>query len=517
MDFAGIIESLFKLSIHQDQILTIPGFRLYRHDRVGRVGGGVAFYVKSTYLTGIFHPVSLPTESNLEVLWLTYLVGETKFYLAAIYHPPKPCYPTAILLSYIERVTDSIIMGPDLDPVVILAGDCNAIPDTAILSMGFINLVTVPTHMGNKLDRFYITRPAYSSVKVVTSAIDKTLHRAIIASERSSVIIDLNKKRTSHSYRLRSPTNTATFLSSLSLIDWSFIERCDPSPSFPYSHQLLQSTFDQFYLILYTLLNLHFPTKTITITSRDPPFVTPVIKAMLRKRNRYIRANRPEQANSLTKRITILVRAASSRTLAAPRGTRITSKALWSSVNQVLNKPAFNTSSGNSHSSQTTNFQSAKFNEHYAAVSQDPSPGDPLPKHTAFEGLDWPSEYQVFSALDRLSPTAAGIDGIPYWLYKYAAPYISAPLSALYRQTIASSFVPLQWKTALIHPTPKCTNPAVLSDFRPISHTALTSRILERLVVRHFFILSLLTNSNRYTAYYLINTLSDQQGQLLPL
>jgi len=64
-----------------------------------------------------------------------------------------------------------------------------------------------------------------------------------------------------------------------------------------------QSEFDQFYATAHGLLNTYYPERTITITSRDPEYITPDIKAKLRRKNRLLRAGRIEEADALAERI----------------------------------------------------------------------------------------------------------------------------------------------------------------------------------------------------------------------
>ena len=53
-----------------------------------------------------------------------------------------------------------------------------------------------------------------------------------------------------------------------------------------------QVEFDQFYCSALNLLNRFYPENTITLTSRDPEFVTPAIKASLRRKNRLMHSGR---------------------------------------------------------------------------------------------------------------------------------------------------------------------------------------------------------------------------------
>ena len=64
-----------------------------------------------------------------------------------------------------------------------------------------------------------------------------------------------------------------------------------------------QSQFDQFYTVACQLLDAFYPECSITVTSRDPSYMTGYVKAMLRKNNRLLRKGRVEEASALARRI----------------------------------------------------------------------------------------------------------------------------------------------------------------------------------------------------------------------
>ena len=61
--------------------------------------------------------------------------------------------------------------------------------------------------------------------------------------------------------------------------------------------------FDCFYETALQLLNSFYPERTITVTTRDPDYMTAGIKAKLRRKNRLMRAGRTEEAEALAVRI----------------------------------------------------------------------------------------------------------------------------------------------------------------------------------------------------------------------
>ena len=48
---------------------------------------------------------------------------------------------------------------------------------------------------------------------------------------------------------------------------------------------------------------MFYPVQYVTVTSRDPEFITPQVKAMLRRKNRLMRAGREEEAGALALQI----------------------------------------------------------------------------------------------------------------------------------------------------------------------------------------------------------------------
>jgi len=85
---------------------------------------------------------------------------------------------------------------------------------------------------------------------------------------------------------------------------------------------------------MHDLLDRFYPTRTITVTSADPHFVTPAVKVMLRRKNRLMRAGRKE-ADALAARVRTVITRKSSAWL-RNIDTRKCAKDAWSKVREVL-------------------------------------------------------------------------------------------------------------------------------------------------------------------------------------
>ena len=124
-------------------------------------------------------------------------------------------------------------------------------------------------------------------------------------------------------------------------------------------------------------------------------------------------------------------------------------------------------------------------NDHYSQISIDRDYTPPTLKQTVlYPNNDFISEWRVFNILDTLRSTATGLDGIPSWFLRVAAPIFCSPITQLFNLSLSTSTVPRQWKQAWIRPVSKVTAPTQHSDFRPISITTVLTRALERMIAQ---------------------------------
>ena len=225
-------------------------------------------------------------------------------------------------------------------------------------------------------------------------------------------------------------------------------------------------------------MNQFYPERNISVTSRDPAFVSPDVKRMLRKKNRLMHAGRIEEAGSLSDRIGKHILSFTTSSLKGCDDITDT-KTMWDMVNKLTGKKGGNVV----HSSVTA----IELNNHFSNISADSAYNQFDKKYTAAcEQTLYISEYQAFKMLDTLKKTATGPDLLPAWFLKLGAPVFALPIATLFNVSLQSSFVPKQWKSACIVPIPKVPNPESAVDFRPISITSILSRQIEKIVVSNF-------------------------------
>jgi len=89
-DVAVITETHLKKK-HVDHHFTIDGYALFRRDRVGRRGGGVAVYVNNRLTANVW--TSPGDSAQFELLWVRVQAQKRSVFIGALYHPPKTEIP----------------------------------------------------------------------------------------------------------------------------------------------------------------------------------------------------------------------------------------------------------------------------------------------------------------------------------------------------------------------------------------------------------------------------------------
>jgi len=158
----------------------------------------------------------------------------------------------------------------------------------------------------------------------------------------------------------------------------------------------------------------------------------------LRRKNRLSRAGRTEEANALARRVGKDI-AARNRTRLSRINHKKCATDMWAAVRQLT---------GRRHKDEVCNGITAEtLNQHYARISTDSAYQRQPRKLTAtHREVDFVSEWQLFSILDTLPPTATGLDHLPAWFIRLGAPVFSKPLAHLFNKSLSTPTVPLQWK-----------------------------------------------------------------------
>jgi hypothetical protein len=177
-------------------------------------------------------------------------------------------------------------------PYIITAWDVNQLSDQELVERtGLQQVVDQPTRGINVHDRIYISDVQYNAVHITKSTV-RIDHKAVIA-------------YTGKGHHIRKTAARRNF------IDTSLPHRMLNSCSS--QHQWNLSVINQIgalrlpltisIVLTVILLETCCPERFVSVTSRDPDYVTPDRKSKLRRKNRLTRAGRVEEAGALSKQI----------------------------------------------------------------------------------------------------------------------------------------------------------------------------------------------------------------------
>ena len=120
-------------SHHSDGLISIDGYSSFRKDRVKKRGGGVLIYIKSNITADVFEPVNKDNIDALETLIVKYTFNNIDHFICGLYHPPKPSYSDACLISHIDNISNFML---DNNNKFILSGDFNSLSHNSLARTG---------------------------------------------------------------------------------------------------------------------------------------------------------------------------------------------------------------------------------------------------------------------------------------------------------------------------------------------------------------------------------------------
>ena len=93
------------------------------------------------------------------------------------------------------------------------------------------------------------------------------------------------------------------------------------------------------------------------------------------------------------------------------------------------------------------------------------------------------SSQDVLNKLNKLrEKSAGGPDGLPPMFLKKTSKFISQPLGLLFESSFLNAYVPPIWKDAYVTPIHKGGNVNDVKNYRPISLTCATAKVMESIV-----------------------------------
>ena len=473
------------------RLVTFPGYTLHRADRPGDVGhGGVAILVRDGYTASVIpQPASDCVDCRLESLWLRVKPDSgPHFSIAAVYRPPRRTV-TAVQadISELEMQFQRVLLrhpGP-----VFIMGDlnCNLLDSSTnagkdrlvemLQSLSLTQCVTQPTYSSGSLLDVVICNSSdvIHCVRAFKCAFSP--HHFIRALLRFPKCHRKPKRITT---RLLKRIDHVSFHSDLHLVDWSGVFNCSSvADMWSYvTHRLLP------------VLDRHAPLKTVSIRNPCAPAVTPATLDLMSQRRGVLRREGKSPAfRELDRRVRSAIRR-DSRADIEERLRAQGSSSLYRTVRPLI--------AGKRSSAATLPVATPdELNNYFVGVGPrvaadlaglgvPPDVPCRLPRVGAcafrVAGVTLGELREVVFSMKRSG--ACGFDGISIRILLLCFDAIGPILLHIVNVCLTSCDFPDSWKHSVVHPIFKSGDPAVISNYRPISIVPIMAKVVERVVQR---------------------------------
>ena len=191
-----------------------------------------------------------------------------------------------------------------------------------------------------------------------------------------------------------------------------------------------------------SLINECFPQIKVRISSRDPPFMSPLVTHLCNLRNKQIKMGiNPDLQNQINKLIrNHQIRAVRQDNKKHKQGSR----GWWRTVDRMTGRKT-----------KTTNISSTidpeSINTYFHSINSDAYYTTPervvIPEDTRLPMIE---AHVVEKFLMKQKRTAAGPDEIPYWIWRDYAPFLAPMVTKIVNLSLNQQHVPLIWKLANI-------------------------------------------------------------------
>jgi hypothetical protein len=505
-DVIVVCESHLNSTI-SDNIVHIDGFDLFRCDRIGKTGGGVCVWVKLSQKFRILYSENIPR--SIECIWLH--LEKFNCILCCLYLPPGLAVGVQTdIKNYIIDSADSFCLANHCNRIVI-CGDLN--PNTFDISalLTHLNLRNVVSEVtrpssASTLDLFLI--PEWDADMLVaevgpplfadSTSSNKDSDHCTVSLRCKQPSIDhgtAHQQRTYTIYDLRK-ANITHFENELIRLGFTALyESDDPDIK-----------CDLFYATMKEAMQT-IPKKVVMMSKHDKPWMNPVLKDIITRRwNAYRQRNWP-LFNHLKHKVRLMIEHAKKSW-----SNKQTSSAygIWNVVHETLGtgKRKDWLSQISDTDINNTRDKLNEINECLTSVFHKPNSTtdhrSTFSSDTDFDS-DWCNsvdDYDIYLALSTIRHKASGSDDIPTKLYYEARLLLCAPICSIINSCLTKCKFPKAWKKAYISPIPK-SNPPSIDRLRPISLLPIPSKILERIVLKHF--------SDKLTACYGENQLAYRE------
>lgn len=481
VNIIAVSETFFKPGSKSELL----GYNVYRNDRIGKGGGGVAVYVQSNIEVKILSSSPSEHENKPEYIILEVKLQSDKILFACVYRPPK--------VGYLETFIEDLCTFIPKYKFLVICGDVNARfgsgsgeTDNIVALLNSCNATCIP----------------YGTT-FHTATCDSTLD--IIATNCNDLVVDYDKTPASgfsfHDLlyaciNLSSPKSKAKNIyyrdfknideeklkQDAASLDWQSVFQCDN----------VDGKVEIFNSILLGLFDKYAPIKCIKVKYKNNPWITDEVIILSKKRDdawkKYVKSKQPtdrEEFRLLRNRCKQEIRNAKLRYCHAAFNPNQSPKEMWSTIRNLG-------AGKNKCSNSTCTIPPDTLNQYYlsaASITDQQRIDECISEYLSMGEVSHEKFYfktvmpeDVINAVISITSKAEGVDKVSITMLKLCLTFLIPVLCHIFDFSLLNSTFPQIWKKAQVLPLPKIANPTEPKDYRPVSILCVLAKVFEKIV-----------------------------------
>ena len=500
-DVVCVCETWLNDSILSSEIL--PGYTIYRRDRLNRTGGGVLVAVKDN-IRSTRHAELEP--ENTELIVIELIIPNSKSVLLYTFYRPPNSAPDVLLqlnssLLSTRESSCCILLGdfnlPELDwsnPSAPNHHSGQVFYDTFCDLAGdnFLHqLIEGPTHIaGNKLDLLLCNCPEYiEHINTFKTDDFPTDHLFVEFS------IKLKFRRAKPVKRRVFDYKNGDFEGLRSTLSHTPFNLCVTDD--------INDHWSAWKDLFLAAVKEHIPTKTIT-DKNTPPWIDKDVRHLIHKKYTILKKYRQNKSEERKRKLRVISQ--NIKTLMKNKhreyldkiesSFKSNSKAFWSYHKAVLHHRASHNAvlKYNGTIAKSSKEKAELFNLYFSSVFSTPDVNTNYDNEiNSPETVTSLAEFEICvdevnECLSNLDTSkACGPDGIPARLLKECSQQIAPSLCALFNTSLGHGRLPSEWKSADVSPIHKKDSKELAENYRPISLLPIIGKIIERCVAKRLY------------------------------
>ena len=210
-----------------------------------------------------------------------------------------------------------------------------------------------------------------------------------------------------------------------------------------------EEMLSKFYEVIYPVFEKCFPRIKVKLSTRDPPFMSPLVKHLELGR-KAIKKHDLELSNRLQEKINSLIGENQMRAVRQESNNHQTgSKKWWDTINRIKSRTKHNIP-------VSTQIDPSDINVYFQKINTDGNYKPPdfceIPEGARIPSL---STDMVRQFLDNLRKTAVGPDDIRYWFWRNYSSDLAPVITTIFNRSLTEGIVPNMWNKSNILTIPK--------------------------------------------------------------